>query len=106
MLIPMVHEQRDPVGSMGNDSALAWLSDQPRLSYDYFKQLFAQVTNPAIDSIREDVIMSLECFIGPEQNLLEASAAHCHRLRVSHPILTHEETAASSASVAVSSLPS
>jgi len=94
MLIPMVHEQRDPVGSMGNDSALACLSDQPRLSYDYFKQLFAQVTNPAIDSIREDVIMSLECFIGPEQNLLETSAAHCHRLRVGHPILTHDETAA------------
>jgi glutamate synthase (NADPH/NADH) large chain len=94
MLIPLVHEQRDPVGSMGNDSALACLSDQPRLSYDYFKQLFAQVTNPAIDSIREDVIMSLECYIGPEQNLLEASAAHCHRLRVAHPILTHEEAAA------------
>jgi len=94
MLIPLVHEQRDPVGSMGNDSALACLSDQPRLSYDYFKQLFAQVTNPAIDSIREDVIMSLECFIGPEQNLLETSAAHCHRLRVGHPILTHDETAA------------
>ena len=94
MLIPLVHEQRDPVGSMGNDSALACLSDQPHLSYDYFKQLFAQVTNPAIDSIREDVIMSLECFIGPEQNLLETSAAHCHRLRVDHPILTHNETAA------------
>ena len=94
MLIPLVHEERDPVGSMGNDSALACLSDQPRLTYDYFKQLFAQVTNPAIDSIREDVIMSLECFIGPEQNLLETSAAHCHRLRVPHPILTHDETAA------------
>jgi glutamate synthase (NADPH/NADH) large chain len=94
MLIPLVHEERDPVGSMGNDSALACLSDQPRLTYDYFKQLFAQVTNPAIDSIREDVIMSLECFIGPEQNLLETSAAHCHRLRLLHPILTHDETAA------------
>ena len=94
MLIPLVHEERDPVGSMGNDSALACLSDQPRLTYDYFKQLFAQVTNPAIDSIREDVIMSLECFVGPEQNLLETSAAHCHRLRVPHPILTHDETAA------------
>ena len=94
MLIPLIHEQRDPIGSMGNDSALACLSDQPRLIYDYFKQLFAQVTNPAIDSIREDVIMSLECYIGPEQNLLSPVAKSCHRLRVAHPILTHEELAA------------
>ena len=94
MLIPLVHEQRDPVGSMGNDAALACLSDHPHLTYDYFKQLFAQVTNPAIDSIREDIIMSLECYIGPEQNLLDPTAAHCHRLRIAHPILTHEELAA------------
>ena len=94
MLVPLVHEERDPIGSMGNDSALACLSDQPRLTYDYFKQLFAQVTNPAIDSIREDVIMSLECYIGPEQNLLSATAEHCHRLRLAHPILTNEDMAA------------
>ncbi len=62
--------------------------------YDYFKQLFAQVTNPSIDSIREEVIMSLECYIGPEQNLLTATPAHCHRLLVDHPILTNEEIAA------------
>ena len=91
MLIPLIHEKRDPVGSMGNDSALACLSDQPRMIYDYFKQLFAQVTNPAIDSIREEVIMSLECYIGPEKNLLETTDAHCHRLLVPHPILTNEE---------------
>jgi glutamate synthase (NADPH/NADH) large chain len=60
MLQPMVREHRDPVGSMGNDSALAVLSDKPRMLYDYFRQLFAQVTNPPIDSIREEVIMSLE----------------------------------------------
>jgi glutamate synthase (NADPH) large chain len=94
MLQPMVIELRDPVGSMGNDSALACLSDKPRMIYDYFKQLFAQVTNPAIDSIREDVIMSLECYIGPERNLLEATPEHCHRLLVDHPILTNEEVAA------------
>ena len=62
--------------------------------YDYFKQLFAQVTNPAIDSIREEVIMSLECYIGPEQNILTATPEHCHRLLVEHPILTNEEVAA------------
>ncbi|MCB1645386.1 MAG: hypothetical protein KDI36_08030 [Pseudomonadales bacterium] len=68
MLLPMVTEARDPLGSMGNDSALACLSDKSRMIYDYFKQLFAQVTNPAIDSIREEVVMSIECFIGPEGN--------------------------------------
>ncbi len=94
MLIPLVKELRDPVGSMGNDAALACLSDKPRMVYDYFKQLFAQVTNPAIDSIREEVVMSLECFIGPEKNLLETTAEHAHRLHVPHPILRNEELAA------------
>ena len=94
MLIPLVQQKRDPVGSMGNDSALACLSDQPRMLYDYFKQLFAQVTNPAIDSIREEAIMSLECYIGPERNLLETSPEHAHRMLVPHPILTNEELGA------------
>ena len=94
MLQPMVKEQRDPVGSMGNDSALAVLSDKPRMLYDYFKQLFAQVTNPPIDSIREEVIMSLECYVGPEGNLLETTPKHAQRLRLPHPILTNEELAA------------
>lgn len=94
MLLPLVRELRDPVGSMGNDSALACLSDRPRMIYDYFKQLFAQVTNPAIDSIREEVVMSLECYIGPEGNLLDTTAEQVHRLRVPHPILTNEELAA------------
>lgn len=94
MLLPLVKELRDPVHSMGNDSALACLSDKPRMIYDYFKQLFAQVTNPAIDSIREEVVMSLECYIGPEGNLLETTEAHAHRLRIPHPILTNEELAA------------
>jgi glutamate synthase (NADPH/NADH) large chain len=91
MLRPMIEQKRDPVGSMGNDSALAVLSDQPRLAYDYFKQLFAQVTNPPIDSIREEVIMAVECYIGPEKNLLTTTPEHAHRLRVPHPILTNEE---------------
>ncbi|RMF98694.1 MAG: glutamate synthase large subunit, partial [Gammaproteobacteria bacterium] len=94
MLLPLIRELRDPVGSMGNDSALACLSDQPRLIYDYFKQLFAQVTNPPIDSIREEIIMSLECYIGPEGNLLETAETDCHRLQLRHPILTNQELAA------------
>jgi len=91
MLLDIVREQRDPLGSMGNDAALAVLSDKPRMLYDYFKQRFAQVTNPAIDSIREEVIMSLECYIGPEANLLEATEQHAHRLRLPHPILSNEQ---------------
>ena len=94
MLMPMIRQARDPVGSMGNDSALACLSDQPRMIYDYFKQLFAQVTNPAIDSIREEVVMSLESYIGPEKNLLDVTPEHAERLKVPHPVLTNEELAA------------
>mgnify|MGYP003340241561 FL=1 len=93
MLLPLVKEKRDPIGSMGNDAALAVLSDQPRMLYDYFKQLFAQVTNPPIDSIREEVIMSLECYIGPESNLLDATPKHCHRLLIPQPILSNDELA-------------
>jgi glutamate synthase (NADPH) large chain len=93
MLQPMVKEHRDPVGSMGNDSVLAILSDKPRMLYDYFRQLFAQVTNPPIDSIREEVIMSLECYVGPEANLLETTAKHAERLRLRQPILSNEELA-------------
>src|SRR5215471_16529586 len=91
MLQPMVREHRDPVGSMGNDSTLAVLSDKPRMLYDYFRQLFAQVTNPPIDSIREEVIMSLECYVGPESNLLETTPKHAERLRLRQPILSNEE---------------
>jgi glutamate synthase (NADPH/NADH) large chain len=94
MLQPLIEAKKDPIGSMGNDAALAVLSDQPRMLYDYFKQHFAQVTNPAIDSIREETIMSLQCYIGPEGNLLEATPEHAHRLLVPHPILTNEQLAA------------
>ena len=93
MLVPLVKELRDPVGSMGDDSALAVLSDKARMPYDYFKQLFAQVTNPPIDSIREEIIMSLQCYIGPERNLLETTEQDCNRLRLRYPILTNEQLA-------------
>ena len=93
MLLPLLKVNKDPIGSMGNDAALACLSEQPRMLYDYFHQLFAQVTNPAIDSIREEVIMSLECYIGPEGNLLDTTPEHCHRLAIPHPILTNHQMA-------------
>ena len=93
MLIPMIQELRDPLGSMGNDAALAVMSTMPRMLYDYFKQRFAQVTNPPIDSIREEVIMALECYIGPEGNLVQQKEHHAHRLRMPHPILSNAELA-------------
>ena len=91
LLIPMGTDGYEATGSMGNDAALACLSDQPRLLCDYFKQLFAQVTNPPIDPIREELVMTLECCIGPERNLLEATPEHAHRLRLAQPVLTNEQ---------------
>ncbi len=93
ILAPMANNAKEPLGSMGNDTPLAVLSDKPRLVYDYFKQLFAQVTNPPIDSIREDIIMSLQSYIGPEKNLLEMSEQHCHRLQLDTPFLNNEQMA-------------
>ncbi len=93
LLVPMATNGMEAIGSMGNDAALACLSDQPRMLYDYFKQSFAQVTNPPLDSDKEYIVMSLECYIGPERNLLEATPEHCHRLLIQHPILTNEELA-------------
>ncbi len=93
LLIPMGTDGYEATGSMGNDAALACLSDQPRMLYDYFKQMFAQVTNPPIDPIREELVMTLECCIGPERNLLEATPQHAHRLRLLQPILTNAQLA-------------
>ncbi len=79
----------EPVGSMGIDTPLACLSDRPQLLFSYFKQMFAQVTNPAIDPIREDLVMSLNSYIGSEGNILEESPRHCHTLKLRHPIITN-----------------
>ncbi|MBA2764645.1 MAG: glutamate synthase large subunit [Thermoleophilaceae bacterium] len=81
----------EPIGSMGNDFALAVLSDREPMLYSYFKQLFAQVTNPAIDPIREELVMSLSMPVGPEENLFAETAEHAHQLLISHPILTDGE---------------
>ena len=79
------------VGSMGNDTPLAALSNKPKLLYDYFKQLFAQVTNPPIDSIREELITSTMVMLGTEGELLEPSEVNCRRIRLPHPILTNQD---------------
>ena len=93
ILQPMVDNGKDPLGSMGNDEPLAVLSDRPRLLYDYFKQLFAQVTNPPIDSTRESAVMALGLPVGPEGNLLETTEEQAERLWLPHPVLTDHEMA-------------
>ncbi|TDP92780.1 glutamate synthase (NADH) large subunit [Halanaerobium saccharolyticum] len=91
ILIPMARDGVDPIGSMGNDASLAVLSDQPQLLYNYFKQRFAQVTNPPIDSIREKLITATNTFLGSEGNLLGPDAKSCRQLELEHPLLSNEE---------------
>lgn len=91
LLYPMATLGEEATGSMGTDTPLAVLSDRPQLLFNYFKQLFAQVTNPPIDAIREEIIMGEEMMLGPEGNLLDETPAHCHRLKIPRPILTNEE---------------
>uniref|UniRef100_A0A8D8SW26 Glutamate synthase [NADH] n=1 Tax=Cacopsylla melanoneura TaxID=428564 RepID=A0A8D8SW26_9HEMI len=88
LILPMIRTKKEALGSMGNDAPLACLSEFQPLLYDYFKQLFAQVTNPPIDPFREKVVMSLMCPIGPEANILEPSAKQCHRLFLPNPLLS------------------
>ena len=91
LLQPMIDSGKEALGSMGTDTPIAILSSQPRVVFDYFQELFAQVTNPPMDSIREEVVMAMECPIGPEQNLLECTPDVCARLIVSNPILTPQD---------------
>ncbi|MDA0836830.1 MAG: glutamate synthase large subunit [Planctomycetota bacterium] len=88
---PMAVNQIQPIGSMGTDTPLAVLSDKPQLLYNYFKQLFAQVTNPPIDPIREELITSTETTLGPERNLLKAEPESCRQIRLDIPVLTNSE---------------
>ncbi len=89
VLLPSALQALEPVGSMGIDTPLACLSDKPQLLFNYFKQAFAQVTNPAIDSIREDLVMSLNSYIGREGNILEETPKNCHTLKLRHPIISN-----------------
>jgi glutamate synthase domain-containing protein 2/glutamate synthase domain-containing protein 1/glutamate synthase domain-containing protein 3 len=91
ILAPLARNAEEPIGSMGNDVALAVLSDQRPLLYSYFKQLFAQVTNPPIDSTREYVVMSVGTSVGSEHNLLAETPEHAHQLQIAQPILTNVE---------------
>ena len=91
LMLPMAARGEEPVGSMGIDTPLACLSDKPQPLFHYFKQLFAQVTNPPIDPIREEMVMSLVNYIGREGNILDETAAHCHTLKLPYPILSNQD---------------
>ena len=90
---PMARAGAEPIGSMGTDTPLAVLSDRPRLLYDYFQQMFAQVTNPPLDAIREELVTSLAGTVGPEGNLLDPRPESCNQIVMPQPILTNEELA-------------
>jgi glutamate synthase (NADPH/NADH) large chain len=91
LIIPMAAKGEEPVGSMGTDVPLACLSDRPQPLFNYFKQLFAQVTNPPIDPIREELVMSLISYIGTERNILDEAPENCHTLKLPHPILSNRD---------------
>ncbi len=91
VLAPMAENGQEAVGSMGDDTPLAVLSNRPKSFFVYFKQLFAQVTNPPIDPLREELVMSLMTYIGPEKNLLSETPEHCRRLKLPQPILTPDD---------------
>jgi len=91
LITPMVSEGIEASGSMGNDTPLAVLSENTRLLFDYFKQIFAQVSNPPVDAIREELVMSLTSRLGPQKNILEPSPSHARMLKLKHPVLDNEQ---------------
>ncbi|XP_038987133.1 glutamate synthase 1 [NADH], chloroplastic-like [Phoenix dactylifera] len=91
MLLPMVKDATEALGSMGNDTPLAVMSNRERLTFEYFKQMFAQVTNPPIDPIREKIVTSMECMIGPEGDLTDTTEEQCRRLTLKGPLLSIDE---------------
>lgn len=93
LLIPMIKEGTDPVGAMGNDTPLAVLSDKPQLLYNYFKQLFAQVTNPPIDAIREEIVTATATMLGTEGDLINPGPESCRQIKVNYPIIDNEQLA-------------
>jgi glutamate synthase (NADPH/NADH) large chain len=93
LLAPMARAGAEPIGSMGTDTPIAVLSDRPRLLFDYFTQLFAQVTNPPLDAIREELVTSLSTTIGPEGNLLDPTPASCRQITLPFPVIDNDELA-------------
>jgi glutamate synthase (ferredoxin) len=93
LMAPMATNAEEAIGSMGTDTSLAVLSNRPRLLYDYFKQVFAQVTNPPLDAIREELVTSMESTIGPEGNLLDPRPESCRQIEIKYPVIDNDQVA-------------
>ncbi len=91
IILPMGKTAKEPIGSMGSDTPIAVLSERPQLIYNYFKQLFAQVTNPPLDGIREELITDISLTLGSDQNLFEFSELHCRKLKIQNPVISKED---------------
>lgn len=91
IILPMGLTAKEPLGSMGSDTPIAVLSDRPQLIYNYFKQLFAQVTNPPLDGIREELITDISLTLGSDQNIFEFSELHCRKLKIQNPVISRED---------------
>jgi glutamate synthase (ferredoxin) len=91
IIMPMAQNGKEPIGSMGNDTPLALLSERPQLIYNYFKQLFAQVTNPPLDGIREELITDISLTLGGDANIFETNYAHCKKLKIQNPVVSKQD---------------
>ncbi len=91
IILPMGKTAKEPIGSMGSDTPIAVLSERPQLIYNYFKQLFAQVTNPPLDGIREEMITDISLTLGSDQNIFEFSELHCRKLKIQNPVISKED---------------
>ena len=91
IILPMANQAKEPIGSMGSDTPLALLSERPQLIYNYFKQLFAQVTNPPLDGIREELITDISLTLGSDHNIFEINEAHCQKLKIQNPVISKQD---------------
>lgn len=91
IILPMATKAKEPIGSMGNDTPMAVLSERPQLIYNYFKQSFAQVTNPPLDGIREKLITDISLTLGSDSNIFEINAAHCRKLKINNPVISKQD---------------
>ncbi len=91
IILPMAANAKEPIGSMGNDAPIAALSERPQLIYNYFKQLFAQVTNPPLDGIREELITDISLTLGADSNIFEIKADHCKKLKIQNPVISKQD---------------
>ena len=91
IILPMANHAKEPIGSMGSDTPLALLSERPQLIYNYFKQLFAQVTNPPLDGIREELITDISLTLGSDYNIFDIDDSHCKKLKIQNPVISKQD---------------